>query len=536
MEARRSAYPADEILTVRISEQTMIDRSRVTSLLAPLAFVLGTLTIVVATPQGAGFGNDSIFYWSGAGNLLAGRGYTRVGGAGNLIPITHFPPLYPLLLALGSRLSGFEVADVARGAAAILFGVNLTIIWLMIRRATSSVLAASLASLLVLTAPSLVDRHLWAMSEPLYFALMLLTLWTLASAVIRRSRVWLVLAAGFAGSAYLTRYAGLSLIASSALVLILVGQGPARERFKEAALFVGVALVPGIAWQIRNQLLTGSMSNRVLIWHPPTVDQLRGAGVTLASWLPLEIVPEVVRAGTVGLAALVIVAGLVGMTRSKGRLDHALTLTIFTVAHGVAYVVFLLISLSLFDASTRLNQRILSPVFLLAIVSASVLGWHIYLRFRSRRTEAVLIGSVLVFALIQARLTTALLLESAVEGLGFSATTWRNSETVLAIAELDDELILYSNEALPISYLSGRPAFSIPETVDPVKGGQRDDYLQQMQGMRSRLEAGEAVLVLFQPQALASEFPDLETLTRGLRPAVIATDGVIFMSEDLLDQ
>ena len=69
---------------------------------------------VRSTPFGLGLVNDSAYYIEGAANLLAGKGFVRLSGGGELKPITHFPPLFSLVLA-GLGLAGM---DCKRGAAA----------------------------------------------------------------------------------------------------------------------------------------------------------------------------------------------------------------------------------------------------------------------------------------------------------------------------------------------------------------------------------------------------------------------------------
>lgn len=515
--------------------QITSDRSRVPGLLLLSFFALGISVVALATPHGLGYGYDSIFYWSGAVNLLDGNGLSRLVAAGGAVPITHFPPLYPSLLALGSKLTGTEVPAVARSLAALLFAANLAIVWALIRRATDSALAASLAGLILLTAPSIVDRHLWAMSEPLYFALMLLAVWGLAQSTVHSDRRWLAVAAGAAGLAYLTRYAGLAVIASGVAVLLLGRDRPVRERLKRAGIFSALALAPGVAWQLRNQLAAGTLSNRVVGWHPPTAEQLRTAGATLASWLPLEVVPTAVRAVLVGSAGLLIVAVLIRSLTRDSEPSPARALLVSSTMHGAVYVAFLLISLTFYDASTRLNPRILSPLYLVGLLSAALIGWRGYARYGSRALALGWIGISLILVLSQTSQSLALLHESAGDGLGFSSSAWRESETIQAVEQLDGGLALYSNEALPVYFLTGRPASSVPERTDPVKGGARADYPQLLAGMRSRLEAGEAALVLFHPDALGPELPDLTTLTHGLSPALVADDGTIYLQQDRAD-
>src|ERR1044071_8289230 len=53
----------------------------------------------ISTRYGPGLINDSIAYVAGARGILAGKGYSEVWLASDLEPITHYPPLFSLILA-----------------------------------------------------------------------------------------------------------------------------------------------------------------------------------------------------------------------------------------------------------------------------------------------------------------------------------------------------------------------------------------------------------------------------------------------------
>lgn len=60
----------------------------------------GAVLLAYATPRGMGLVNDSVGYISGARNLVDGNGYSRLTGNGEPRPITNYPPLYSIVLAV----------------------------------------------------------------------------------------------------------------------------------------------------------------------------------------------------------------------------------------------------------------------------------------------------------------------------------------------------------------------------------------------------------------------------------------------------
>jgi len=95
--ARRAA--ARTVGGLRNGRAALLARANLIKLVPLGLGLLAGMIIWVATPWGLGIEYDSVFYWSAAENLLGGRGLGRLNGAGQFIPLTQFPPLYPLFMA-----------------------------------------------------------------------------------------------------------------------------------------------------------------------------------------------------------------------------------------------------------------------------------------------------------------------------------------------------------------------------------------------------------------------------------------------------
>ena len=494
-----------------------------------LGLVAG-LIIWVATPWGIGIEYDSVFYWSAAENLLGGRGLGRLNGAGQLIPLTHFPPLYPLAMAAVARVSGSTVAGAARLLSAGLFGFNLILLWRLILSLGAGRWAALGSALVWLVAPSILERHLWAMSEPMYFTWLLCSLNCMSHSVNESGDRWLVAAAATTGLASLTRYAGISLLATGVIAYLLFEARPFLARARRAALFAALAGVLPIAWQVRNLLAIGTPTNRVLLFHPPSLGQLREAGTTLAAWLPYPRVSAEIRLGVLVLVGLGALALLMRLARRGGEARGSVAWRLASLAglHGAVYLGFLGVSLTFFDASTRLRDRILSPLFLVGMLMVvGLLAAH-----TPREGSGIRIAALASFALLVVPYAVATVgrVQESRDGLGFVGPTWRNSATLAQIRRLDADLRLYSNEAFPIYFLTGKPASWVPERIDSVKGTERSEYRDELEAMHTRVDAGEAALVLFYPHSLRPELPSLDELTAGLEPALVTADGTIYLA------
>ncbi len=496
------------------------------------------LMLLLFTPLGLDVGYDSVFYLSAAENLLQGDGLSRLSGGGEVIPLTHFPPLYPLLIsALG--LVGLEPAVAARWLSALLLGFNVWLAGWIVSTLSSSRPAGLATSLLVLFSPVLLDRHLEAMSEPLYFFLLQVALVMLARTLNAGRREVFIAAAVISGAAYLARYTGAALLATGALGLLLWLRQPWKMRVARTAIYLTIAFAPMAAWMARNFTLTGTTTNRVLRFHPLGSEQLRQAAATMGSWLtPVGVTA---RAGFVLL--LLAGIGLLVLWWRTGRQAPepapdarvAQDFLKLVVLHAVIYLGFLAISLSFFDASTRLGDRILAPLYLLGVLLAGVLIGLWLRRGASRWVFALLLVLSAFIVLIGGR-SLVLLLDIRSEGRGFNSARWTQSEGVAFISSMPAEAVIYTDEAFPVYYRTGRPVYSVPEAVDPVKGEPRADYPQQLDRMRSRLMEGPGVLVLFHPDATQLQAEPFAELIRELEVIGSLLDSIVYGLPSVRDQ
>ena len=503
--------------------------------LLPLALA-GIILLWCCTPMGLGLGGDSYYYVSGARDLLAGEGFTRPAADGTFRPITHFPPLYSTVLASLSAL-GIDTLSAARGLNSLLFGANILLLGAVILWATGSLGLAILGSLAFLASPAMLSVHSWVLSDPLYLVLAILNLWALTR-FLETGRWQSGVAAGvLAGAAYLVRYVGLALLGTSALLLLLLPGRPWRRRLRDTAICVGIGSLAPAGWAIRNLIAAGSTTNRALGIHVIPAEKLFEAAQTLSLWLLPGRVPSGIRLGTAGVVGLgVLAAGVAVFIRARWGKDsqtqegHAVTAVVVLLAFSVASVLLLGLSLTFLDASTPLDDRILSPLFVAGLL-IGLLSVHV-LRLNARPGRAVmlglglLLGGWLVLTAIRGA-STATRLHS--DGQGYAGRQWQASEIVQWVRGLSPQVPIYTNELNALYLLTGRQAFQAPIRWDPVRAAPREDYEQQLAAMRERIADQGAALVLFDTLAeQQGALPSEAELASGLRVIVRASDGVVY--------
>lgn len=498
---------------------------------------LGVSALLLSTPYGLGLVNDSAAYIGGAKNILEGNGYTRTSGGGEIKPITHFPPLFSLILAAVS-LIGIDILQASQVTITFLFGVCILLVGLSVYKITHSIPFACFGALLLATSDILIGVYSIALSEPLFLALMLFAYLLLAEYIDRQSWYWLSFAGVTIGLAYLTRYAGISILISVIFTLILLRKYWSRPVQSLPLKEIGILLLsslPMIAlWMGYNLFTLGVVSNRQIVWHPVTAGNLYEGIKNLLSWIaPDDLLAVNPFFGRVlsGISLLIIPVLLVFIgwvllqqVRGSGdqqnrKINGAFTLAVVLAIHILIYTAFLVISLSFFDATTPLDDRILSIIYIPELILlSSALAW---LWRRSTVSNKILRWAVVFFSisivLMSVRDGVDTVIQLSKNGQGFAYQGWRESEPIRAIQEMPSTII-YTDKPNGIFFWTGRASYIVPSPIDAVTTRPRPNYHAELERMRSLIQEGDAVLILFDLQHSTDSEDKLHfnDLTRGL--------------------
>ncbi len=498
-----------------------------------LLAVVGMYMLKIGTPYGLGLVNDSAAYVGGAESLLGGDGYVRLSGGGEVRPITHFPPLFSMVLA-GAGWIGLDLLLGARIEVVLLFGAGILLTGLVALKLTRSQAWSLFCAALFTFSDAMLVTHSRLLSEPLYLALSLLVLLLVAAYFDSGRGIWLVASGGALGLCYLTRYAAISL-AVALLGALLVLEGRRERRLRSMTLVLAGFAPPVLAWLWRNTALTGTATNRTLYWHPIPTGQLTLGMQEIMAWLRpdgLGSTQAIVNAlfGVLAWVALVAtVAALLYAWRHAPKADAAAAIGWTLGLFIPAYLLFLVASMSLFDASTPMDTRILAPVYLaLMLLSVALLSWLWSKGNRASRGSALLLGALALSISLRDAAATVHTLQR--DGAGFASLSWKNSRTVDAVRNLSASVVIYSNRPTGIMLTTDRTSYIAPTPIDPVTLRPRAEYAADVRDMQGRILGGEAVLVLFHFGSLETlDDPEwVEELTRHLPIQAEFNDGTIF--------
>ena len=500
-----------------------------------LLAVAGTFLVLQATPEGLGLFDDSIAYVAGARSMLAGDGYREAWLASNG-PVTHFPPGFSSVLAFFG-LFGLDPLRGARFVNALLFGLNTGLLGILVWRMTPSLTAGIVIAALFVTGGDMLQIHVVAMSEPLFIFLSLIAFWNFdlyferpPSSVgrgIAGEWWWLVASAAFAGMAYLTRYAGLALVATFIAAIIIL-RTSWRKRLTSIGIFLAGFLPFALGWALRGSIVAGNATNRAFAWHPITAENIR-IGVRAFSdfFIPIETWRrEILKQTGIVEGMIIIVLGAAfiwtlskawkyiskprqAAVLEKGGKESREVISFTTGLYIFAYLASIIASMTMFDAATKFKLRILSPVFVGLLILAVALG--IWMRKKYRPFVAVVLVIVLGLSVYKQSTTFA---HWSQGGLGYASFQWYDSDVMAYLRELPSDVKIYTNEPAAVYLYVGRGANVLPARYDSATLQARSDFDKGVENIHNEINNEQAVIALFDG---SDKFVgDINTLTDGL--------------------
>jgi hypothetical protein len=519
----------------------------------------GLLCLIYATRCGVGIHPNSVVYVSAARSLLAGHALVSPPDSGTSKPMSHFGPLYPTLLA-AIGLSGVDPLDGARWLNALIFAANIVGVGLLIAACSGGSTWTPVAgSLLALSSVPMLGAHATALTEPLFILLGFLGLFLLA-AYFESSELLFLFASSFAtGLAFLDRYAGAAFIVTGVAGLFLFSRRGFARRLIDALSFSALSSSPMTLWLIRNLRGSGTATDRTLAFHPISVVHAKQALSTILQWtlpdrqvlstfaLPLLVNKLPVNAKEILFGAGVTLLASYFLLLQRSKWINGVKSTVVPVASLAypprllllfvpLYLLFLCVSMSLFDAQTLFNDRILLPVYVSGLVLTPYLALCLL-----RSSEGIRPARVMLILFCSAFLVSHLLrgsmwlVKSHNKGISMGQTSfgteaWHNSETLARTRSLAPAVPLYSNASDAIYILTGRPALIVPKKVDPTTRKVNQNYPSELAGMKERLEKEDGVMVYFSALKGRPYLPREEELVETLPLEIVfrGSDGTIY--------
>jgi hypothetical protein len=502
--------------------------------LCTILAITGIGFVLVGTTAGVGLSPDSIYYIAGARNLLSGagfRGYDFAFGPhlGPALPIIHYAPLYSALLTLVAMF-GIDPLLGARWVNALIFAANIGLAAYIVWSYTGGALApTTLTAWFMLLSTTMLGIHTLALTEPLFILLMLTSLLLLAKHLDQPTYRTLFACAVAMGLAFLARYAAPPLIIAGCLSLLVLGKGRLRSKLTRSGILLVISGVPMVLWMARNAMYSGALTDRAAMFHPVSIRKIASGMRVVVFWIVLPLwkvlteQPYLVTACAVALTCFSVAFALRSQQRVETRTvdrqpKHMRALPAVFSIFVICYTGFLLISISLFDSGTPLDDRILSPLFVILVILVACMGPRV---FSSRqlhpRLRLALLACIALLAIanLHAALSWTYI---AKQGQGFSGPLWTHSATIREVQRSFRDKVIFSNGPDAIYLLTGTLANMIPGTRP------------ELEDLAEISRTQPVIIVYFKAAGWRPYEPTETELTRFLQltPLLTRDDGTIY--------
>ena len=421
--------------------------------LGPILLVLICACAVVAilklTHPGPNITPDSVTYLYAAQSLVHSEGLTIPYGTSRPQPVERFPPGFPLALA-GISLFGGNPVRSAAVMNAMLFFAAVLVVALAVRMWTGSWFVALGCALWLTINVDMLQIYASVWSEPLFLQLLLLGFWALSLALQRGALGFVVVAALLFGGAIAVRYAGLGFLPAG-LLLALTGPGSRNARLFRFALFEMVAALPMAILMLHNAHASESVIGRAFRFHPIKWHVITDGVALVVRWF----IPDVPHYAAL-LLAMVVVLAVMFRIGSLSPIQKILSAAI------VSYGLFLVVSISFFDAAIRLDKRILSPVLMLTLLLAASFSPRLHPKW-----AAVALTGILLF--LNARHTATFLSSGSDDWKGYNSSRWTAIGPTLrsVLNAIPETTTIYSNAPDFLYYAAARHSLWTPRKNDP---------------------------------------------------------------------
>jgi 4-amino-4-deoxy-L-arabinose transferase-like glycosyltransferase len=465
--------------------------------------IMGVILILYFTRSSPRMSGDSVWYVMGADNILAGNGYSRTSGGGEIKPITGFPPFFSIVLA-GLGTMGLDLIEGSRWVNALIFGASAFLTWRLIHQYTGSKWVSLAGAVLFLGSSSLIKYHSWVMSEGLYILLQLTVFSLLIAYINSEKKILWLLAAVITGFGILTKYVGFSLLISGALTIFFFGEKDRKKTIINSLLYIFIASLPVVVWFMRNSALQGSLTNRAFSYHPIRLDLLEIYKYEIGNWFLLHRLIAWGRRFLI--AALIAVIGplyfiyaQIKEWRSKQSLQcgKARALPWLLIFNTLAFLMILIMNSLFLDAGTTPSapERYLAPLYVTSIILILITTYDLITYSRIKTVLAPTLAAVLIsITFLHIQNSFDLYGENGVD-LGYKSLMMENPSLVAGLRDISQDRFLYSDNVERVYVLTGRTAYFLPVKYNVYAQQPNPDFPDQIAQASRVLQTGGRLII-----------------------------------------
>ncbi|MEO8413510.1 MAG: hypothetical protein ABI472_07610 [Ginsengibacter sp.] len=417
--------------------------------------------------SGIGVCPDGVVYLTTAENIRSSSNLADY--AQNVV--VEFPAFYPLFLNAIMFLTSLKTLTFAPVLNSLLFGSVIYLSGNIMEQFSFSSRWYKIAMLsCIVVSPGLLEVYSMLWSETIFILWLLLFMMAMHRYFQYYSRKALIAAAIIASFAAVTRYAGVTIIGTGGILLLLDTQLHWRRKLTDVILYTAISPVLLIMNLARNYKVSGTMTGvrerSLFTLH----ENLHDAGSVLYDWLPFFNGRYDGSAWiTIILIFALSLACVLFLLRRKRLASFEEIATVF----ALFYLSFMVVTASISRFET-LDSRFLSPAFIPLLWAGSYSIVYLSKKRYINKKWVFALGTVLFLCFQYGQLAADYETWDGVKDAGIPGYTedqWKYSETVLYIQKdsilFQKGYIMYSDANDAIYFFTRRQGKFLPHREDP---------------------------------------------------------------------
>lgn len=433
-----------------------------------LISLIGFILILIFTHHGGiGVSPDSIAYLGVARNIIN----NGIVADYSLRPLVDFPVFYPFFLSIAGFFVKMDLVTVLPYLNGFLFaGIIIFTGYLIDSFKGVHKLYKWIILVCIALSPSLLEIYSMLWSETLFIFLTIIFIRAFSAYGKKQSITRLLLCAGIAAIACITRYAGVTIIGTGLMLIFFDRSLGWQKKMLHFLLFGFLSSSLLVLNLLHNLSITGSLTGPRQKGILTLSDNVVFYGRVTGDWLPVwSDEAQIVSGLAIAIFIFIVVLFLKRTWFKQGYLNAENCFGAFFVV----YTVFI-IAISTLSHFEQINNRLLSPLFIPLLIALTSWIPRMLRKLNPLQFNMAVVLLVLftfAFAGNQLIQDNDLYKEANSHGIpGYTDDTWKDSETARFLrghgAYFDPEFVLYSNAHEAAYFNGGVRAESIPQIVD----------------------------------------------------------------------
>ncbi len=436
-----------------------------------VAAIIGFILIQIFTRHGGiGVSPDSIHYLSTANALNEGRGFYQFDNQ----PLIMFPFGFPSFLAITHWIFQMDLLKSMPIINGCIFAALIFLSGCMVEITNATKWLKWIMLALITTSPTLMEIYIMLWSEALFTLEVLIFVWLSGNYFKNNSLKNLIIFAIITAIAFDTRFAGVSLVATGVLLILLSNEMKWSTRLKHSVLFGIIGCSLAVLNLFRNYNITNTLTGIRQKGVTTLGANISHYGSVITTWLPFSKQLE----GYAFYVGLFFIVGVLAIFiyRIYKKIEHN-SFEKIAATFTLVYSIFMLVTATLSRYET-INSRLLAPFFVACLFTLSfyAVSWISIIPKKGNSIAVRLIIASFSFLLLIQFIQKDIDVYNEVKqgGIGgYTEDDWKESEMISYLMTrpnyFNGVVPIYSNASHAIYLYSKKAVKIVPERVHDLK-------------------------------------------------------------------